>query len=112
GESVVGSQYVVLGDGNVGLAQAESGTPVVLEVEERDQGYAVTFRTFTSADGGMGAMFTPFINGASEFYLSSGVVDTFQLDPDEMASILFMEELPIRYDDEFCWSSELLERLF
>ena len=106
-ESIVGGQYIVVGDGNVDIAQAESGSPVLCEVTESDGGYELAFRTYTTSQNGMGSLFTPQIRENGEFYLNSGLLDTFEMSSAELRRFLKLENLPIRWNGRFTWSKYL-----
>jgi hypothetical protein len=111
-ENVVGQQYIVVGDGEVSIAQSESGTPNYVEVEATDQGYRVVFRTYPTTTKGMGSMFSPYIDGVDRFYLNSGRIDTFELTETQLREFLTLENIPVRLGDRLAWSETVDEALF
>ena len=106
-ESIIGGQYIVVGDGNIDIAQAESGNPVLCEVEAVDAGYELTVRTFPTSAHGMGSVSVPQIDGVDQHYLSSGALSTFELDREELAEFFYLENMPLRVEGTFTWSEDI-----
>jgi hypothetical protein len=110
-ESVIGDQYIVVGDGGLAIAQAESGTPNVCDLERAppsaDYDFEATYRGYPVSERGMGSMVMPAVEGNEEYYLNSGDAATFELSRGEVARYLSLEEIPVRIDGELAWSSEL-----
>jgi hypothetical protein len=106
-ESVLGGQYIVVGDGGMTVTQAPSRTPTLLEIEPEDDGFAVDIQTYATDDAGIGSIYQPFINGNDQYYLSSGKIATFQLSENELAKFLKLENFPIKAENALRWSSLL-----
>jgi len=108
GESIVGSQYLVIGDGGLTIAQSESGTPVLTHVDPaaKDE-YELTFEAFATTSGGMGGMFMPIVESNRTYYLNSGTIGTITVSEDELFQTLQLENVPVRISGELHWSSEL-----
>jgi len=107
GESVIGMQYLVVGDGGLAIAQAESRIPLLLTVVRVGDEFETEIRTFHSASIGMGSMIVPFLRNNSRYYLTSGRLEPFRLSASELDEYLQLEELPVRIDGSLRWSSEL-----
>ncbi|MFB6120466.1 MAG: hypothetical protein ABEJ68_05050 [Halobacteriaceae archaeon] len=106
-EHIIGSQYVVVGDGGMTITQAESGTAQLYELERTDDGFALDIIGYASSNFGMGALFTPFISDDAPYYLNSGHLDRFELTAEELSEFLMMENVPVRFDGELHWSYDL-----
>lgn len=107
-ESIVGSQYIVIGDGGFAITQAESGTPLLYEIERLGGGrFDLELKTYPTSDRGLGTAFTPFIRDNDEYYLTSGTIDSFELSRQELIEFLSLENVPVRLDDALYWSSQL-----
>ncbi|WP_097008350.1 hypothetical protein [Natronoarchaeum philippinense] len=107
-ESIVGSQYLVVGDGGLTIAQSESGTPLLGEITPvGDDEYEFTFAAYATTSGGMGGMFMPFIESNDEFYLNSGRTRSFRITESELAEFLELEDIPIRVSGELSWSGDV-----
>lgn len=106
-ESIIGGQYIVVGDGNVDIVQSEGGNPFLCKIERLDPGYELTVKTYPTSTQGMGSVSFPVVSGTQRHFLSSGELATFELSRDELVDFLFMEEMPLRLDGKFTWSSEV-----
>lgn len=107
-ESLVGGQYTIVGDGGLAIAQAESGSPVLLELEESGSGsYGVSMTSFITSEGGMGSLFIPFVGETSKYFLNSGAVEQFKLTTDELTHLLSLENVPLRINGKLVWSNEM-----
>jgi hypothetical protein len=106
-ESLVGSQYTVVGDGGFAITQAESLTPLLYELERDGDEFTVELYGYPTSQFGMGTVLTPFLEGSTESYLNSGKIDSFTLDVDEARQFLERENVPTRVDGQLRWSSDL-----
>ncbi|GAA0674474.1 hypothetical protein ACFQDG_08120 [Natronoarchaeum mannanilyticum] len=108
GESIVGSQYLVIGDGGLTIAQAESGTPLLARIEPADgDRYELTFEAYATTSGGMGGMFMPIIESNENFYLNSGDNASVTVSEQELLQSLELETLPVRISGGLHWSDEV-----
>lgn len=111
-ESYVGAQYIVVGDGGVTVAQPASGAPNMVDVVEIGDSYEVEMQTFATDDHGLGTVITPYISDNDEYYINSGTIDSFEVSPSELHQFLQLEEIPVRFEGDLCWSTSLtLEEL-
>ena len=104
--SIVGDQYTVVGDGNVDIVQTESGVAVLLEVDTDGDGFEVSFRSYTSSEGGIGGFFIPQV-GDNSYHLTSGTHGPFSLTRGELMMTLGLENLPVKIDGQFAWSNSV-----
>ncbi|MFC6835804.1 hypothetical protein [Halomarina ordinaria] len=108
-ESMVGGQYLVVGDGNVDIAQPESGVPMVCEVESVGDRYEMTVRTFPTDSMGMGTLFSLALPGYETRSLVPNSTPTFSLTRKEFEWYLALDDAPVRIDGELTFSSDFLE---
>ena len=106
-ESVLGGQYIVVGDGGMTVTQAPSRTPNLLRVSPEEDGFAVDIETYATDDAGLGTIYKPHIDGNDEFFLNSGNIATFQLSEAELATFFELENVPVRVSDTLHWSFSL-----
>jgi hypothetical protein len=108
GESAVGDQYIVVGDGGLSMAQNEHGTPTVLEIE-RGAGveFELTYHGYPNRRHGMGTMLIPYLNGVDDYFLSSGEIGPFRLSSAELRELLERNEYAVRLNDQLRWSTDL-----
>jgi len=104
-ESILGGQYIVVGDGGVSVTQASSGTPNMLRIAVANDGYSVEMNTYPTDDKGLGSLIMPYIEGNDTHYLSSGHVETWSVSKAALTDFLSMEEVPVRVDGELYWST-------
>ncbi|WP_132059978.1 hypothetical protein [Halorussus amylolyticus] len=105
GRSIVGSNYIVVGDGNVDIAQRKSKVALLYEIETRTDEIELTPRSYVSNDSAMGSFVSPQIAEADESYLASGELDTFTTTREELKQIFFLENVPVKIDGQFAWSN-------
>ncbi|WP_276246351.1 hypothetical protein [Haladaptatus sp. YSMS36] len=108
GESIVGGQYAVVGDGSLAVAQAESGIPLLWDLERvDDETYTVTMKTFPTTDRGMGSLVVPYIQENGQYFLGSGRIDPFEVHRSELLQLFLLEDFPVRIDGQLRWSSDI-----
>lgn len=107
GESIVGGQYIVVGDGSLPIAQAESGTPNVCEIESVGENYETEIRTYPTTQHDLGSMVIPYIKDNEQYFLGSGTLKTFTLSQKELMQYLCLEDIPVLINGSLNWSSEL-----
>lgn len=108
GESIVGSQYLVVGDGGLAIAQSESGIPNLCAIERvDDDAFKVEFRTYPTSELGMGGHVSPYINSADKHYLTSGRAGLFEVSRDELNEFLELEDIPMKVGGKLLWSDQV-----
>ncbi|WP_128475742.1 hypothetical protein [Halorussus pelagicus] len=106
--SIVGDQYIVVGDGNLDIVQTESKMAIVCVVEtDGEDEFEVTLESYVSGEGGMGGFFNPRFGSAERCYLTSGEHGPFSMTRGELRTTLAMENVPMKVDGQFTWSSAL-----
>jgi hypothetical protein len=95
-QSILGGQYIVAGDGGMTVTQAESRTPNLLEITPCDSGFVLDIMTFPTDTAGLGSIYTPWIEDIDEYFLTSGHLDTFNIDDSSLEEFLQLEDVLIR----------------
>lgn len=110
GEHDVDSRYTVVGDGGMQVAQAES-IPHCLTVDGIDDGtYDYRMASYTTPLDGLGGATSPTIDGLDGWYLiGDDAVGTVTLDA--LIESFRYEDMPVRFNGEFGWSTDLADRL-
>jgi hypothetical protein len=106
GESIVGGQYTVVGDGNVDVVQPESGLPLLVELDGDGPEYELTFTSYPNGDKGVGSLIQPTLRSDGQYYLGSGTQGPFTVTESELQEFFASEDIPVRHNDELLWSSE------
>jgi hypothetical protein len=105
-ESIVGSQYIVIGDGGFAITQAESGTPVLFDIDRgTTDDYAISVNTYTTSQYGLGSSFVLFSGESPEHCLVSANRER-EVSENELLTLLSREDLPVRYEGTLHWSQE------
>jgi hypothetical protein len=106
-ETILGGQYIVVGDGGMTVTQPQSRTPNLLDITPGEE-FAVDIRTFATDTAGLGSMYTPYIGDNSEYFLSSGTIGPFHPSRDELDEFLQLEDVPVKFSaDGLRWSSSV-----
>ncbi len=105
--SIIGGQYIVVGDGSVDVVQTESIVALLLEIETRGEGFDLSLHSYLSGEGGVGGFVAPQVGSESQCYLAPGTLDTFSVSRDELRETLALENTPLLVDGVFTWSDEI-----
>jgi hypothetical protein len=109
GESIVGGQYTVVGEGGMTVTQPPKRTPTLLRVTKMANEYEVDIMSYATDDADIGSIFLPYINDDKEYYLTPGQIDTFCISEDEFQEFLRLENMPVRINGDLVWSYDLRE---
>jgi hypothetical protein len=106
--SIVGSQYIVVGDGNADVAQGTSLAPNLIRITRKNEGtFEVDHRTFYSSFMNLGSFVRPEIRGNDNHYLTGSTQTKFSVDQDELEEFLRLEIVPVETDSGFSWSDQI-----
>jgi hypothetical protein len=109
-EHLMGSQYLVVGDGSVSLAQPPDTIPYLCEVSPGDDGYETALTTYATR-GALGTILTPYYPGEESYHLVPGDTPTRTLDRTALREFLRISSIPVRLGDELYWSDEVVDLL-
>lgn len=102
---MMNKDYAVVGDGTHQLTQCDNTFPTVGNLTAVcDSEFELSFRLMMEQYPG--SNFQPYIKDVNKLYLS-GSVPTFRLDRSELTSLLTRAKMPIIYNGELYWSTEL-----
>ena len=111
-ESIIGDNYVVIGDGGLDLTQPKSGIPSSCDINREDGLFDVKYMTYPTRRKGIGSITIPYAKNNDEFYLTSGTTGEFTMDINELLRFLSEERLPVRLDSKLYWSDDIdIEKL-
>ena len=106
-ESLSSVKYTVIGDGGVAIAQAKGGTPNLCEITATEESYKLEYKTYPTAQLGMGSMRMPYVEHNNEYFLNSGSLKIFEMTSGELHRFLELENIPVRVNGELHWSQYL-----
>ncbi|EMA36689.1 hypothetical protein [Halococcus hamelinensis] len=105
-ESIMGEEYLVVGDGTLSIAQAESLTANLLHVERNDGLFDLTFSAYHTSRTGMGTLVVPHLDD-SEYHISTENIRENGLTQNELMDFLPLSDAPTKIDGKLRWSSEI-----
>ena len=109
--SIVGSQYLVLGDGNADIAQAKRHIPWVTEAEAvGPDGYRLRITPHPTRSAGMGSIFRPDVGPDSMFLVPKTLPETV-VSTDRLRDYFGSDRFPVIIDGTFTWSGDAVEKL-
>lgn len=106
GESLVGGQYIVVGDGTCDVVQNEENVPALPTIRRAGREYDVAVHSYLSGDAAMGTAVFPHVPGNDRHYLAPGEVGRFRLSPAELRTYLRRVTGPVRLDGDLVWADE------
>lgn len=106
-EDVIGEQYIVVGDGGLTIVQGKSGTPTVCSISTTENGFEIEIRAYITMIEGMGSIILPRVKNNCKYYLNSGLITTFHVTKDELLRFLDLENLPVKFNGNLSWSSNI-----
>jgi len=108
----IGNQYLVLGDGELRIAETENTTPNLARITSTSTDtYSVTIETYPTNTLDMGCLFTPYLPGIETRYLTSGHIDELEVSLSALQEYLEQSSFPVIFEDELTWSSDLRKQL-
>lgn len=116
GESVVGSQYLVVGDGDLTLAPRAEGTPFVLHVTPTEAGYELAIEAFPTEYAGHGSLCRlpgvdadPTVEArvGERWGLNTGTRGPCQLDAPGLDALLDAVSAPVLVGEKQYWSDDV-----
>lgn len=110
-QSIMGKNYLVLGDGGLDIAQPESGTALIFNIRPTEQNYLLSIETYPTKDKGLGSLFLPYVNGNARQYLVSGNTGDYKLTKNELDEYMMMGDSPVIFDSGFIGSNDVSEYL-
>jgi hypothetical protein len=105
-ESVEGDEYIVVGDGNLSIAQTESGVAPLQHVEHTGDSFSLKMEVYPTADTGMGTLVMPVLDGA-EYHVSTGEIQEQVLSRNELEDFLSLANTPTKIDGKLYWSQKI-----
>lgn len=105
GESIVGGNYLVVGDGTVEVVQPRHGAPILCDLARADGAadYELTVRAYLPSGTGMGTLAVPYVGDNDEYFLPPGRLGTFRLSESELREYLTWYDDPVRRDGQLHW---------
>jgi hypothetical protein len=107
GESIMGDEYLVVGDGGLAIAQVAHLQPNLCEIKNAGDSFDVKYKTHHSSGNGMGSIILPRIGKNQEGYLSPGLINSFTISKSELKKFLSLENVPVKIRNKLRWSNQV-----
>lgn len=105
-KSIIGENYVVIGDGQLNLTQSKSGAPSLCEVVSNNEGNDIKYITYPTRKRDLGSITIPYAKNNQDYYLTSGTTGEFTMENKELLQFLTMGEMPIKLNSTLYWSDD------
>jgi hypothetical protein len=106
-ESIMGNNYVVIGDGSLDLTQPISGSPSMCEIRRTEDDFIINYKTYPTREKGIGSITIPHVKNNQSFYLTSGSTGKFVMKINDLIRFLSEEEMPTKIDSTLHWSDKI-----
>ncbi|WP_049971942.1 hypothetical protein [Haladaptatus cibarius] len=103
--SIIGGQYIVVGDGSVDMVQTESAVALLFEIKKKRELFELERKTYIGGADGLGGIVKP--QTSDSMFLTSGSLPTVTLSADELEKHLTLENVPVSVDGQLLWSEEI-----
>ncbi|WP_273836693.1 hypothetical protein [Halococcus sp. PRR34] len=104
GESIMGDEYLVVGDGGLAIAQPAGAHPNLLEIERNSELFCVEMEIYPTSRRGVGSIVIPLIENDT-YHLSPGRIVFSELSGNELQEFLNLENVPVKMDGKLLWST-------
>ncbi|WP_440009845.1 hypothetical protein [Halomicrococcus sp. SG-WS-1] len=107
-ESIVGGQYLVVGDGSLPVTQSGGSVPNVVTIESADDPINFHLKTYPTDRHELGSVVIPKIDSIETYALSSSTIEDIDATRSELRSFLELTDVPVRFNSELRWSSDVV----
>ncbi|WP_254527719.1 hypothetical protein [Natrinema gelatinilyticum] len=107
-DSVVGQQYVMVGDGRTTIAQSETGIPNVCIVTRNGDSIAADIRMYTSAEIKRGCIFSPYLDPVTSYYVLPRDTERLSVSTSQLEEFFAQGQFPVLLDGSLQWSGDIL----
>ena len=111
-QSAVGGQYICVGMDSLWLTHPDGGGLCAIDLTKSPTGWRVQGTSYPSLHFGIGSTISYQLDTNDRMSLVGGSFIREGLSDSDLKSFLQADENPVRYDDEWTWSDQLLETLW
>lgn len=109
-ESIVGQQYLMVGNGRIAIAQSETRVPNACVLSNVGQDINVDVNIYTSTDVKRGSLFSPHIDSVESYYVLPRKTGRISVTESELDGFLDEALFPVIQDGKVHWSKNLLDK--
>ncbi|MFC3956991.1 hypothetical protein [Halovivax cerinus] len=105
--TVLGDQYLIVGDGSTDIAQSDGGPPAVVSIDRSGTEAVLHFRSYPAKDFQIGSVTSPSLSSVEQLYLLPRQDITARVDDDSLENYLTWTETPVVIDGTLQWNVDL-----
>ena len=105
-ESIMGDNYIVIGDGGVNLTQPKGEIPSLCLISNGEKSFKTTYKTFPTKRENIGAITLPYAKDNKKYHLVSGDTGSFEMAKNELLRFILMGQMPIEFNSSLYWGNE------
>jgi len=107
--SIVGSQYIVVGDGNVDIAHAEGLVPELVDLwdHEDDGMWNVKLTTYPTGHASVGSIYKPEMDSRDRCFLVGSRNMNFEVPSERLWQTSGMTVAPVRVNGRLTWTDQV-----
>ncbi|WP_337652368.1 hypothetical protein [Halomontanus rarus] len=102
--TVLGDQYLIVGDGSADIAQSDGGVPSVLEIDRLRHDYQLTLWSYPTKEFRVGTISDPNVQSGTQNKLSPGKTIVDDLDHAELDTYMTWTKGPILQNGSIIWN--------
>ncbi|WP_306438833.1 hypothetical protein [Natronococcus pandeyae] len=106
-ESIIGKQYLIVGDGMTTIAQSETEVPNSCVVKNIGDKISAEIYIYDSVQAKVGSLFTPHLGPIDSYHLVPGKTQEVQVGRDQFRDFLAQGKFPVLFGESVCWSDEI-----
>ncbi|AGB15605.1 hypothetical protein Halru_0986 [Halovivax ruber XH-70] len=107
--TILGDQYLIVGDGSTDIAQSDGGAPTVVTVESDviSDTFDVSFRHYPAKEFQIGSVTSPTIESINEVFLLPMTDYRTEVTADQLREYVTWTETPVLTDTGLEWNTDL-----
>ncbi|PSQ10127.1 hypothetical protein BRC93_10535 [Halobacteriales archaeon QS_5_70_15] len=108
-QSIVGSQYIVVGDGNLDIAHAEGLVPELFDLweHEDDMMWNVDVTTYPTGHANVGSIYKPEVDARDRCFLVGSRDMSFEVPSERLKQTSGMTVMPVRVNGSLMWTDQV-----
>ena len=103
--SMLGEQYLIVGDGSADIAQSDGGAPMLVEIGSRGENeFNFAVKSYSTKEFKLGTVTASPLDSVSDCHLTPGSTPRLAVETAELREYLTWTELPVLSESELCWN--------
>ncbi|ELZ17691.1 hypothetical protein [Natrinema limicola] len=103
--SMLGNQYLIVGDGSADIAQSDGGTPGIIELKHgADDAFEFATRSYSTKEFKLGSATASTLESVEDRHLTPSSTPFFEVDRTALEEYLTWVELPVLVDGTLHWN--------